>query len=140
MRVIYNTVSNHKPESTVNTLTQTECAYLAGMIDADGSISKSKNRRSFICKVRVHNSSEELMIWLKRVVGAGSVECRPPGVDKHGYKHTLNRWTFDISAKVDVTRLLEQIHPYLVIKKDKAKMVMDFIPTMKRPTTYNKRI
>lgn len=139
MRKIYKTVSNQKPKTTVNKLSKLECAYLAGMIDADGSICKCKNRDSFVCKVRVHNSSEKLMIWLKKKIGAGNINHLPPAVDKQGFKHTKDRWDFDLSAKVDVIEILKQINPYLIIKKEKSKMILNLIPTMKRPNKYKKR-
>lgn len=139
MRQIYQTVSNQKTTTTVNTLTETECAYIAGMIDADGSICKCKNKEYFVLKVRIHNSDKELMDWLKNIIGGGNVHYLPPAIDKQGYKHTKIRWTYDVSAKVDVMRLLEQIEPYLIIKKKKAQEVMWRIPLMKRPSKYKKR-
>lgn len=139
MRKIYKTISNQKPKTTVNKLSITERAYIAGMIDADGSICKSRNRNSFVCKVRVHNSDEKLMIWLKEKIGVGNIEHLPPAKDKQGYKHTKDRFNLDISSKVDVKELLKQIERYLVIKKEKAQNIIRFIPTMKRPKKYRKK-
>lgn len=78
MRQIYKTVSNQKPETTVHKLTKIECSYIAGMIDGDGSICKSRNRNHFVLKVRIHNSSRSLMDWLKKTIGAGSISYLPP--------------------------------------------------------------
>lgn len=137
MRPTYNSVSNQKITTTVNILSAVNCAYIAGMIDADGSICKSKNRNHFILKVRVHNSDKNLIDWLKRTIGAGNIHYLPPSTDTKGYRHTLPRWTYDISAKVDVLRILEQIEPYLIIKQEKARQFIALIPSMKRPTKYN---
>lgn len=139
MRQIYKTVSNHKPKSTVNNLKETERAYIAGMIDGDGSICKCKNRTNFILKVRIHNSDKILMDWLKNTIGTGNIHYLPPSIESKGFKHTKTRWTFDISSKVDVLRLLEQIYPYLIIKKQKAGILINLIPTMRRPSKYKRR-
>jgi len=140
MRAIYKTISNQKPKTTVNSLTKTECAYIAGMIDGDGSILICKNRDYFTCKVGIYNSNEKLILWLKETMGAGNIYHKSPGIDKYSFKHTKDRWEFTISAKVDVMKILKQITPYLIIKKEKAEIILKIIPTMKRPTKYRKAI
>jgi hypothetical protein len=139
MRQIYKTVSNQKDKTTVNILTIEQRAYLAGMIDADGSICKCKNREAYVCKVRVHNSSIILMNWLQKIIGAGNVSYLPPSTETKGYKHTLPRYTFNISAKVDVIEILNQIMPYLIIKKGKAEMIIHAVNNAKRPSKYKSR-
>lgn len=127
MRKIYKTTNNHKPKTTIRRLTPLQASYIAGMIDGDGSICLCKNRSNIIAKVRIHNSSKKLMLWLKRTIKCGNISSLPPSIEGKGYKHTLIRWTYDISAKVDVLSILNQIKPYLIIKKEKAIQVINFI-------------
>jgi hypothetical protein len=108
------------------------------MIDGDGSICKCKNRNAFVLKVRIHNSNKTLMEWLKKIIGTGNISYLPPAIERNGYKHTLPRWTYEVGAKVDILYLLEQIEPYLIIKKEKAQTIIRLIPSMKRPTKYKR--
>lgn len=87
-------------------------AYLAGIIDGEGTIYAIRRRRSV--RVYVVNTDERLIRWLEREFG-GLVYRREP---RHGWKakfewHVVSR---------DVSRILTLVLPYLVIKREQAEL------------------
>lgn len=88
------------------------CAYLAGLIDADGSIrfktdhsTKQKVRRPF---VTVYNTNKDLITWLGETLGNGCVTKGNLGRDQ------VLAWT--IQGAHDVYALLIAIRPWLIVK------------------------
>lgn len=94
-------------------------AYIAGIIDGEGHIGihirSSKNgRTAWLPVVRVSSSSEELIQWLTEHAGMGHVNRLNSG---------MIFWTPDRQGQVD---LLEQVLPYLVIKKRQAEILLEY--------------
>ena len=93
-----------------------ELAYAAGIIDGEGSISLTRNRKSRwpSPQVSVASTDIELLDWLK-VRFSGSIVQKKPRQPQHSLSYD---WKLtDRSA----LRFLELIHPYLVIKRKKTK-------------------
>lgn len=82
----------------------TEAAYLAAIIDGEGSITEHHGRPV----VYVYNTSEALMRWLSERIGG-----RYRVTDMRGRQpcHTWN-----VAAACDVAYLLRRVRPYLIIK------------------------
>jgi len=89
--------------------------YLAGMIDADGSIRFSKGRPF----VAVYNSNKKLMSWLINTVGG-----RGLSEDKRGREVS---YTWRIGATKDVYILCKMLEPILIVKKKDAKTALTFL-------------
>lgn len=94
---------------------QERLAYLAGLIDGEGSIRIRKKQYPFVA---IYNTHQGLMDWLAQTIG-GRV-----GVDKRG-REPQYYWT--IGAARDVYCLVKAIYPYLIIKKQDADIVINFL-------------
>lgn len=107
-------------------------AYLAGIIDGEGSIvpyNKSAAKRYW--RIVVGNTSEDLIQWLKSNFG-GTVHDRrqswnswlgeaPP---HQGQRHM---WGWYIGRQADVFAILSAVEPYLVIKRGRANVALEEI-------------
>jgi DNA modification methylase len=94
--------------------TREDAAWLAGVIDSDGSISVHVNKQpegnapSFVPWVRVGQMRPEVVERIAEVVGTGKVFHDERGV-----------WNWAASAQ-QARWVLERIHPWLLIKKRQA--------------------
>ena len=106
--------SNRIADKTLN-LTETEKAYIAGIIDGEGTIGIHKDsRRSWVLyqpRVSIANSNRELLEWIKT---KACVNCH------------IHRIELDIN-NYDVKPLLIAVIPYLHIKKKQATLMLEFI-------------
>lgn len=101
-----------------------QLAYTAGIIDGEGciSIQKStglKHRRNFFLSVRVTNTNEWLVNWLKMQYG-GCIVFRPnhDGIAKDSWQWSL--------GGPKAAEMLEYIKPYLMIKRPQADLALAF--------------
>ena len=102
---------------------ETQSAYLAGLVDADGSIrlkfyKHKKNGKKYPrLEIKVSNTDFKVMGWLKKVTGVGYVwtdKRQPPRKEYH-------QW-FALTAAA--RKILNEILPYLVIKRTKAEQIL----------------
>lgn len=106
-------------------LTETEKAYLAGIIDGEGNISigitkwarKNVVYRNHYLRLQVTNTDSALIKWLGRLGGSTTVR-KPRPRAKVTYC-----WTKLCRQAAEV---LEQIYPYLIIKKKQAETSLFF--------------
>ena len=118
-------------------LTETEKAYIAGILDGEGciGIDKIKSRSNihpfdFKIRIIVTNTNENIICWLKTVVGAGCAYVDgKPFSEKWNVVH---RWQIVSEQARD---FLMQVYPYLRIKKDIADLVLE-LPKLKTQTKY----
>lgn len=108
-------------------LSQTERAWLAGVIDGEGSIfiSLAANpayRRGFFYRPQllVSNSDRQFLIRISEVIGEGTVHRAKKGDDR-----TRTRWEYVATAGV-LRTVLPQILPYLIVKREQAKTMLDY--------------
>ena len=104
-------------------MTQTEKAYIAGIIDGEGSvmlqrIHKNENPAPF---VSIASTTIELLEWIKLTIGKGLISKKKNyNLDKHKdcYSYILKR--------NDAISLLIDIYPYLIIpaKKKRAELII----------------
>jgi len=102
-------------------MTETDLAYLAGIIDGEGCISVSENprngRKYYRLILDVTNTNDILMQWLEDTFG---------GIVRTNYARAENRsnlhgWT--VSGK-QCQELLAMVLPYLIIKKAQAELAL----------------
>lgn len=109
---------------------EVEWAYLAGLVDADGTICLTKPRKhynSHQLSVRVSNTDKGLISWLRNIFG-GTIAFHKR--KKNSQKHAdAFSWGL-FGTKLDV--LLEKIYPYLQRKKFQAVVALDFRRTLRR--------
>jgi len=104
-----------------------ERAWLAGVIDGEGSISLSKvfdraYRRGFFYRPQllVSNSNRLFLIRIAEIVGEGTVHRA-----KKGGSGAKTRWEYVASAGV-LRAILPQIIPYLIVKREHALKMLEY--------------
>lgn len=105
----------------------TQVAYLAGIIDGEGSIyigNFSCNAKTgspyFQTNIQVTNTSKELIDWLEDTFG-GLVSKRTPR--QMAKNSTKQAWVWTASGD-RVTHICELITPYLICKKRHAEIML----------------
>lgn len=110
----YRLEETRKNANTTLRLSETEKAYIAGIIDGEGTIALHKDtRRGILCEPRISiaNSNRDLLEWLK-----------------HKLFSTAHITRFELYANnYDAMPLLKAVKPYLRIKKKQADLVLEFI-------------
>ena len=102
-----------------------QIAYIAGLIDGEGSINISKKGgRYFWLTVDIGTTDKRLLAWLLENIG-GHVRVSTKANPKHktGYHWTL--------CSKQAKKLLQLILPFLIIKKEEAIIGIQFQETMK---------
>jgi len=109
----------------------TQLAYLAGLLDADGWLSILKNRTrkatfspSYYPSVGIANTKREMIDWLVEHFG-GHVRERQPNEWTIGTK-TRYEWRLRTS---EIRALLPVVLPHLVIKQPLAILIMELLST-----------
>lgn len=104
-------------------MTETEKAYIAGIIDGEGSIMLQKfhsNQYPAPC-ISIASTTYELLEWIQTVIGKGSIKSiknRNPEKYRNSYAYILR---YD-----DAINLLIEIYPYLIInsKQKRAELII----------------
>lgn len=106
--------------------TETELAYIAGLIDGEGSIdihfnkpSKSSPNGQYFVRVTIHITNLPVLEWLRTQFG-GSIYKR---------KESKTNWKQGYDWKLvagNAIQLLRKIEPYMKIKKAEALVAIDF--------------
>jgi hypothetical protein len=117
---------------------ETQIAYLAGIIDGEGTmyIQRRMDKRSSIVtwsywtRLQVCNTNPKLIEWIHQTFG-GLVYKKERDHIKRNWK-TQFEWYSKISM-VDI--LLPLLHPYLIIKKPHAEVMMEFRKTFSKRET-----
>jgi intein/homing endonuclease len=90
--------------------TEVELAYLAGIIDGEGSISRLNRDRPRRWTVSIASTSPELIEWLLQF-GGHVHDLTNPLARKPGWQWVARTWR-------DVHALLSAVEPYLIIKRE----------------------
>ena len=100
-----------------------EVGYFAGMLDGEGSISlvrsyaKRTGGRYVYPLVRISNTDPAVINWLARI-GVGS--------KVHTYRHEGRKEVAHVAwACGEAIVILRWIEPYLIVKRDRARLVLD---------------
>jgi hypothetical protein len=104
-------------------ITREQLAYLAGLVDGDGSINIKTIRGNQYAHVMVFNNQASVMEWLVQVFGGIWVHHQPKKYIHPGAKTTHspvsgNSW--EMNKQADVEWLLRHLMPFLVIKRERA--------------------
>jgi hypothetical protein len=97
-------------------------AYIAGLIDGDGNIGIRVGPRGKLCPlVQLHNSVKDMPLYLNKLFGGTLAFDKP--------KKEGNRiiWKWMLQGYVGCDEFLSKLLSYLVIKKDSALEVLEFI-------------
>ncbi len=108
-------------------LTPTQKAYIAGFLDADGSISiegrtTRKGWQHWALRLVFYNCNLEVLEKIKKWVGIGSITER----------NRSSKWNISRMLRIQgisAVNLLKQIKPYLIVKKKQAEIAIKFSKT-----------
>lgn len=101
-----------------NDLSVAQAAYIAGIMDGEGSVILGKHREIAVLHVGVTNTDRVMLDWLAEKTGVGAVNSQ--------YKETEIRkatWFWRCNAEA-AESLLGQIQPYLITKSRQAILGM----------------
>jgi len=116
----------------MRTMTPTERAYVGGIIDGEGCIEFTKRPRirkdrkgtptynTLIVRLEVPQVDGRLIDYLMETTKEGTRDMK--------HYPTNERWQDQHRWRVGyhgVYRILKQVYPYLIVKKEKAKLVID---------------
>jgi len=99
-------------------LSESEWAYIAGILDGEGEISIQGNSPY----IKIHNTNSELMDWLTRKLGISKTYVK----NRQRKKSHKICYSFIFSGVKRVTTFLEKVMPYLIVKRKKAEEVYKF--------------
>ena len=106
---------------------------MAGIIDGEGHVEfKWTNRtrrdrkghptyRILIVRLEVPQVDKRLIDWLMEITQEGTRDIKR--YPKHPTWHDQHRWRVGYHG---VYRVIKQVYPYLVMKKQKAKLIIDY--------------
>jgi len=116
----------------MRTMTPTESAYVGGIIDGEGYVEfKWVNRirrdrkgtptyRTLIVRLEVPQVDKRLIDYLMEITKEGSRDIKR--YPSHPTFQDQHRWRVGYHG---VYRVLRQVYPYLIVKKQKAKLILD---------------
>ena len=112
----------------VKTLTPTEAAYLAGLLDSDGGVYATFKRnyrglrkRYSTVSIYVVNTDIRMIQWVIHKTGVGSLVAQRPSATRYGIR-PIYRW--DVGSQLAAV-ILRQIKEYLVIKREQADLALE---------------
>lgn len=108
-------------------LTDTEKAYIAAIIDAEGWIgfTVTKSKKYPTPRVGIANTNLGLIEWLKsKFADLVVYDYVRPATETQKECHYLQ-----ITQPASVQALLEQTAPYMLVKRERAELVMEFTRT-----------
>jgi hypothetical protein len=122
----------------LNRLPPSTAAYIAGIVDGEGTVTltrphKSDNRRLLVC---VSNNEVAILRFLKSSLGAGKITGKRIYSDRH-----RPSFTYQISSR-QALELLRQIAPYMVSYKAlRARLALElYIGLTPRNGKYTKEL
>lgn len=115
--------------SNLNDLSDDEKAYIAGIVDGEGSIGLWKHRQklkdhdkvSIRPNVRIGMTDEEVIDYIAETVGTGSRTHKHKELENFDKQHI-----FALQSQNEVRDFLEQVKPYLRAKSDQAELLIEY--------------
>lgn len=107
--------------------TDEEKRLLALAIEFEGSIGLLKhNRRTgprYRASIQVANTRMELLRYVSSLAKMGGITPRKPNLTQPNHKPS---WTWYVHNLFLVEKLLAELEPYLITKREQARLVLDF--------------
>ena len=100
-------------------MTPKEKAYIAGIIDGEGTVTLTRGHVNELPspRVSVANNDLRLLKWIREKAGCGCITTRSKVQPQHGVNYVLN--VCDDPA----LKLLAEVKEYLIIKKPHAELL-----------------
>ncbi len=120
-----------------NRLSQTDAAYIAGLIDGEGTITLTRKHRNENRQlaVTISNTERPLLDYVLETIGAGKITGKRTTSERH-----TPSFTYAIYNR-QALNLLEQIHPYLRTYKSKRSSIIleNYLALTPRNGKYSER-
>jgi len=101
-------------------LTPIEACWLACALDTEGHISLFKTGHKYLAlRVGITNTNLEFLHQITNLVGGSIIEKRGPTRVKRAYQ-------WQVYGIIKVYEFLKAISPWLIIKREKAKIAIDY--------------
>jgi len=114
---------------------ETDWAYLAGLIDGDGTISIRHVHKNKYCPyVSIANTNRAALERCRDMMGSGSITTKRARKKNHLESYAVN-WVYDVALKI-----VEKCLPYLIIKKDRAQALLDWKSCTPRNGYYTEEL
>ena len=118
----------------INQLTSVQSAYLAGLIDGEGTITLTRMhpRETRRLVVSISNNDASLLAFVKGEIGAGKITTKRTYSERHA-----RSFTYQITSR-QALDLLRQIAPYLkTYKAKRARLALtSYLPLTPRNGRY----
>ena len=126
-------------------MTPTESAYVGGIIDGEGCIEfkRRKTKRNdrpgkpihnvLVVRMEVPQVDKRLIDYLMEITKEGTRDIKR--YPSHPTWHDQHRWRVGYHG---VYRVLKQVYPYLIVKKEKAKQLIDHYDKKFKKKTFGK--
>jgi hypothetical protein len=112
-------------------MTNTELAYVAGLIDGEGTIGFGRKAKediaTYALRLRIGMSDENAIRWLQRTSGFGSVTSRDLAK-----RRRQTHWVWSVFSN-QAANVLREALPYLLVKKQQAEIAILFQKTKGQP-------
>ena len=112
-------------------LTDIEKGYLAGVIDSDGSITikltndKRMGKTYYAPLISIYNTDVRMMNRIIEIVKHGSIYNDESSKSKN--RNYKTKYIYNIASIRAVKQLLEQVVPYLMVKKERGELILELI-------------
>jgi len=120
---------------TVAGLSRVDAAYLAGIVDGEGTVTLTRKHRNENRQpaVTISNTERSLLEYVREVVGAGKITGKRTANKRHTPSYCFAIYNRQALA------LLEQIHPYLRTYKRKRSSIIlrDYLLVTPRNGRYS---
>lgn len=106
-------------------MNELDIAYLAGFIDADGTISVARRKRRIGYYhepyVSIANCDRPVLEWFRELIGKGTISNKYKSNQNHNWRDQYDiKWRND-----DALYVSGLCYPYLHIKKDRAELLIE---------------
>jgi hypothetical protein len=105
-------------------------AYLAGIIDGEGSLMIRKDKARKEChsptyspRIGVKNINEDVIKLLKQTFGGHYHQDKKIYTSLHGFKSNHKMWSYNVEHKI-AYEIIDKIYPFLVIKRKQAETLL----------------
>ena len=114
-------------------LLETEKAYIAGIIDGEGCIyidkfiDKRTKKYTYCLRMKVSMTCLKTVTWLRNTV-LKEYKCNLHVAKGKKFERCKQGYVFAFSTR-DLPRFCEAIYPYMITKKERCKLAMEYAQT-----------
>jgi hypothetical protein len=112
----------------MNQLTPEQAAYIAGLLDGEGSLGVYRRPSAWLPypELSITNTNLEVLEWLKSTVGVGHIRLVTKD-QRRATEKWKQAYAWRITASGHIVALLQQIKPYLIIKRAQCQALLAYI-------------